>query len=108
MLRRVAAVVLCWMLLIPSRGFSWGPEGHRVVAKIAAKNLSPEVRKKVAGILGSTERGLEAAMATAATWADDGLDKKKTKTYLWHFVDVPIAGQFSIGHLCDADNCVLN
>lgn len=108
MLRRVAAVVLCWMLLIPSSGFSWGPEGHRIVAKIAAKNLSPDVRKKVAAILGSTETGLEAAMATAATWPDDGLDKKKTKTDLWHFVDVPIAGQFSIGHLCDADNCVLN
>jgi hypothetical protein len=108
MFRRTAAVVMCWMLLIPSSGFSWGSEGHRIVAKIAAKNLSPDVRKKVEAILGTNDAGLEAAMAAAATWPDDGLDKKKTKTDLWHFVDVPIAGQFSIGHLCDGDNCVLN
>src|SRR5215813_8361672 len=108
MLRRVAAVVMCWILLIPSSGFSWGGEGHRIVAKIAAKNLSQDVRKKLSKILRTNDAGLEAAMAIAATWPDDGLDKKTTKTDLWHFVDVPVTGQFSIGHLCDADNCVLN
>jgi hypothetical protein len=76
MLRRVAVVVMCWMVLIPSSAFSWGPEGHRIVAKIAVKNLSPDARKKLAAILGTTDAKLEAAMATAATWPDDGLDKK--------------------------------
>ena len=57
MFRRAAAVVMCWILLMPSSGFSWGAEGHRIVAKIAAKNLSPDARKKLAKILGTNNAG---------------------------------------------------
>ena len=32
--------------------FSWGQEGHRVIAKIAYDNLTPKARKSVDKILG--------------------------------------------------------
>ena len=57
---------MCWLLAVPMVGFGWGREGHRVVARIAAKNLSADARKKVTAILGTTDAGVEAAMADAA------------------------------------------
>ena len=37
MLNRIVALLLCGFAL-PVTSFGWGREGHRVVAKIAAKN----------------------------------------------------------------------
>ncbi|PYS19856.1 MAG: hypothetical protein DMG11_31080, partial [Acidobacteria bacterium] len=88
-------------------GFSWGRDGHRVVAKIAAKNLSPDARKKVAAILGTNEAGVEAAMASASIWPDE-ISKPDTKTDTWHFIDVPVTAPFSIGTLCAQHNCVID
>ncbi|HYR92366.1 MAG TPA: S1/P1 nuclease [Terriglobia bacterium] len=84
--RRMALFLICWMLAIPVAGFSWGRDGHRVVAKISAKNLSQDARKKVAAILGTNEAGVEATMAAAATWPDE-ISKPDTKTDKWHFVE---------------------
>jgi len=108
MFERIGVLVLSALMMFPAGYFAWGSEGHRIVAKIATKNLSPDARKKLEAILGTNDSGLEAAMTTAATWPDDGLDKKKTQTGDWHFVDVPVTVPFAIGTLCDADNCVIN
>src|SRR2546422_34197 len=108
MLKRIGVLVLSALLMFPAGYFGWAREGHRIAAKIAAKNLTPDTRNKLATILKTNDAGLEAAMATAATWPDDGLDKKATKTGDWHFVDVPVTAPFAIGTLCDADNCVIN
>lgn len=106
-LKRIVPLLICWMLVIPVAGFSWGRDGHRVVAKIAAKNLSPDARKKVAAILGTNEAGVEAAMASASTWPDE-ISKPDTKTDTWHFIDVPVTAPFSIGTLCAQHNCVID
>src|SRR5262245_28459683 len=100
-------LVLCWLLVVPMSGWSWGRSGHRIIAKIAAKRLSPEARKKVAAILGTTENGLEAAMASAATWPDE-IDKGATGTSGWHFIDVPVTAPFSIGTLCARNDCIID
>jgi hypothetical protein len=108
MSKRIAAFIIASTLIFPTTYFAWGTSGHRIVAKIAARNLSPNVRAKVVAILGTTDAGLEEAMATAATWPDDGLNKKKTKTGDWHFVDVSVSMPFSVGTLCDHHDCVLD
>jgi hypothetical protein len=87
--------------------WAWGHEGHRVVAKIAAKNLSPNTRKKLAAILGTTDAGLEAAMADAATWPDE-INKKATSTGNWHFIDVPVTAPFTVAGLCPSHDCVVD
>src|SRR5262245_55351910 len=85
----------------------WGREGHRVVAKIAAKGLTPAVRGKVAAIFGVHAANVEAAMARAATWPDE-IDKKRTGTADWHFIDVPISAPFSVSGLCPKHACVVD
>jgi hypothetical protein len=78
-----------------------------VVAKVAAKNLTPAARQKVALILGTTDAGLETAMAAAAAWPDE-INKVQTQTSNWHFVDVPVTAPFAIGALCAAHDCVID
>jgi hypothetical protein len=95
------------LLLIARFSFAWGHEGHRVIAKIAAKNLSQDARKQVGAILGTGDAGLEAAMANAATWADE-IDKRATGTGNWHFVNVPVAAPFTVAGLCVAHDCVID
>ena len=101
------AVLLFSVLLTAQYAAAWGREGHRVVARIAARNLNQTARQKLAVILGTNDAGLEAAMAAAATWPDE-IDKKKTGTDLWHFIDVPITAPFTITGLCPNHNCVLD
>lgn len=103
---RIAGVLLA-VLSTAHSAAAWGKEGHRVVARIAARNLTPAVRKKVAVILATNDAGLEAAMAAASTWPDE-IDKNKTGTEFWHFIDVPITEPFSITGLCQSHNCVLD
>jgi hypothetical protein len=103
---RIGGILLVVLCAAPS-AWAWGHEGHRIVGRIAARHLTPATRTKVAAILGTNDAGVETAMAAAATWPDE-IDKKKTGTDLWHFIDVPVTAPFSIAGLCTAHNCVLD
>lgn len=103
---RLIAVGVCVLLLrLPC--FAWGASGHRIVARIAARNLSPAAKAKVAAIFGTNAAGVEQAMAAASTWPDE-INKKNTKTGNWHFIDVPVAAPFSVGTLCAKHECVID
>jgi len=103
---RIGAFALAVLCAAQGAG-AWGHEGHRIIGRIAARNLTPATRTKVAAILGTNDAGLEAAIAAAATWPDE-IDKTKTGTEAWHFIDVPITVPFSIVGLCPSHNCVLD
>ena len=103
---RFASIVLS-LLLTSGPAFPWGVEGHRVVALIAAKSISGATRAKLMLILSTNDAGLDAAMATAATWPDK-INKKATGTANWHFIDVPVTAPFSIGNLCAGHDCVID
>lgn len=103
--RCLAAVSLVLLLTTPA--WSWGRDGHRLVARIAAKNLTPDTRQKLAAILQTDDAGLDAAMANAATWPDE-IDKSATGTRDWHFIDVPVTADFSLDGLCPEHNCVVD
>jgi hypothetical protein len=102
-----ACLVVALLGLTASPAWPWGQQGHRVVAKVAAKNLSPAARQKLAAILQTGDAGLEAAMAAAATWPDE-INKAATQTGDWHFVDVPISLPFSLIGLCSNHDCVVD
>jgi len=86
---------------------AWGRQGHRLVARVAAKSLTPDARQKVAAILGTTTAGVESSMAAASTWPDE-IDKKRTGTEAWHFIDVPVSAPFSVAGLCANHDCVID
>src|ERR1051326_8980932 len=100
---RFASIALSW-LLMSGPAFPWGAEGHRIVAMVAAKNISGATRSKLALILSTDDAGLEAAMAIAATWPDK-INKRATKTENWHFIDVPVTAPFSTAGLCGGHDC---
>jgi hypothetical protein len=60
---------------------SWGFKGHRAVATIAEKHLTPNTAKVVQSYLkGET-------IATVSTWADENRDKT---TAPWHYLNLPL------------------
>ena len=64
--------------------WAWGPLGHRVIARLAERNLNPKAKKAVVALLEEAE-----TMADASTWADEHLSDLP-KTGPWHYVDVPL------------------
>jgi hypothetical protein len=97
--RRVLAVLVMTMLLYPVAGFSWGDEGHEIIARIADLYLEPAVRTKVAWLLAGDASGLTRStdMAAEATWADKFRDSDRNssqshyrQTQAWHYIDIEL------------------
>jgi len=118
-MRKVRKIALV-LLLSARASLPWGAEGHRVIARIAAKHLSPQAQARVAALLaadaqagpflrsGAGGDALASAMAAVAPWADT---IKGTKlgagTDEWHFLDLASAdGAAQIGERCANHNCV--
>lgn len=77
-----SVVALCVAVLLPSTSMGWGPEGHIVVAKIAAARLSPSAKTGVRQLLGRH------TLESVANYADQ-IRPKRPATAQWHFVDIP-------------------
>lgn len=85
-MRRGLPLFLCTVLvvLLPETASAWGWKGHVVIAKIAARRLSPQARHAVTELLtGQT-------LADVANWADD-IRAARPETAQWHFVDIPLS-----------------
>jgi hypothetical protein len=79
---RNSASFLVVLFFISTHSFAWGPEGHRVVADIAASRLTPAARLQVRDLLGNED------LASISVWADD-VKGQRPETFGWHFVDIP-------------------
>jgi nuclease S1 len=89
----IARLIVCVALLsAPARCFAWGEVGHRVVARIAASQLTPAARANVARILGvpNTQAAVASALSDAAEWPDAVARSKYTQTTVWHFIDLGV------------------
>ena len=105
-MQRVVSLALLLGLAFALPAAAWWETGHQVVARIAAAQLSPAARTRVARILGvdDSANAVADALAKASTWADE--TKAETKTGNWHFID--LAEQDTRGDIperCPADNC---
>src|SRR5262245_30864038 len=81
-MRRIAALFACaW--IVSSTAHAWSPQGHRLVALVAANHLTPAARQNVSWLLGS------ATLADIAVWADQYLEGN-SQTSFWHYVNVPL------------------
>lgn len=69
-------------LLLPSRSWAWGHEGHRLTALVAQTYLTPQTRTAVQELLGKE------SMADVASWADE-YRQSHPETGAWHFADTP-------------------
>jgi hypothetical protein len=106
--RLIVVFALIASLAVPHVGLAWGKEGHRIVARIAAKNLLQTTRDKLRAILGVTsDAALANAMASAAIWPDR-IDRAATGTGRWHFINIPLGEPFSIDGHCANHECVVD
>jgi len=81
MMRRHFAICAALLTLsIPS--LAWGPEGHRIVADVAAHHLNAVAKRRIRDLLGNDD------LAAVSTWADE-IKNQRRETYFWHFVDIP-------------------
>ena len=66
--------------------FAWGPQGHRVIAEVAAGRLTPAARSGVRDLLHEGD-----TLANVANWADHEGHDAVPESANWHFINVPIS-----------------
>jgi hypothetical protein len=77
-----AALIIC--LLIPSKSFSWGKKGHRIVGQIAYNHMTKNARKNIKKHLGNE------SIAIASYWMDHiRADKNYDYQTPWHYCTIP-------------------
>ena len=106
-LNSVSLIALSCCLLYTAPAYGWWETGHRAIARIAAAELTPASRTRVARILNvaDTPEAVSDALAAASTWADE--TKAETKTGEWHYIDLALQDNKSdILERCRDNNCV--
>lgn len=105
---RLIAPLLILCLLLPAPAHAWGPMGHRLVARLAEADLSPQARAQIAELLaGETDPSL----AGIANWADElrandpDLGRRSAP---WHYVNIgEHQCQYDAARDCRGGNCVV-
>ena len=72
-------IVLIIIFLLPSLSYSWGMEGHRVIAKIASDHLNSKTKDGVFSILGFKN------LAMISNVADEDYRGRYPHTHKWHY-----------------------
>ena len=83
LLKRYVVLALMCVLSAPN-GLCWGPEGHRIVAAIAFKQLNKSIKDAIEDLLGDED------FVQAANWADN-VRFSRPETKDWHFIDIPVS-----------------
>jgi hypothetical protein len=83
MIKRIA-LIAC-LVVLPSRAFAWGQEGHRIVCGIAWQHLTPQAQALVTQLLGTSD---EKSFVDACLWADQ-VRSARPETSAFHFVNIP-------------------
>ena len=84
----IAATLALILTLAPMSAHAWGPTGHRLVAALAARELSPAAAREVARLLHGEP---EPTLPGIANWADDIRDSDPAlyrRTSRWHYVNI--------------------
>ena len=79
---RTAFALCCVFVSAISTLSAWGPQGHRLVALVAANHLTAIAKRNVTWLLGNE------TLETVASWADD-YRGGVAQTGYWHYVDIP-------------------
>ncbi len=76
-------IFITYLFLISFPSFGWGPNGHRLVARIAEINLNPEKARGIYELLDGQ------SLPMISTWADEiRSDKSFSHTGNWHYINI--------------------
>ena len=99
-----ATLLLAVLLLLPSPVLAWGPEGHEIVAHIAAREMTPAARTEVEALLSGDAAQM---MAANANWADE-IRQDRPETAAWHFVNIELdATRYDPARDCPHRDCIV-
>ena len=103
----VANMLLLAVLFGSGPAWGWGSDGHRIVAIIAADNLTPAAQSHVANILGVSTDRITIAMEDASVRPDSEFREEDRSTAPWHFIDICLKDQRAdVPARCPGGNCV--
>jgi hypothetical protein len=113
MIRSVLLSLMAVASLWSAPALAWGAYGHRTIASIALRNVTPATRQRIAALL-TAERELgtpkcpAATFEDAATWPDCVRNESWRWGYTtpWHYHDQPICKAFDAKADCPFGNCV--
>jgi hypothetical protein len=81
--KRAQMALVALLLAVPSSLFAWGPNGHRIVGRIAMNHLTDEAAVAVTCLLGP--EGLD----QVSTWPDEiRSDPAWKQSTPWHFISI--------------------
>jgi hypothetical protein len=77
-------IVICALLILSPKAFSWGKTGHRIVGEIAERHLTSNTVKEIKNLLGDED------LSRVSTWADEIRSEHKFDFMgPWHYVSIP-------------------
>jgi hypothetical protein len=85
-----------------STAFAWGPQGHRVIARVAEGRLSPAAKAAIGELLIPPD-----TLPDVADWADREGHDAAPGSARWHFINVPIGDARFDPRLIRDDNNVV-
>ncbi|MDA1313967.1 MAG: S1/P1 nuclease [Acidobacteria bacterium] len=81
--------------------WSWGPMGHRIVAKIAEQRLHPQARMRFRLLAGKG-----ATLDSVANWADE-IREARPETAPWHYINIaPGSKELDLKRDCPGGDCI--
>src|SRR5579872_6282767 len=103
-MRNTLCFALSIWLLSCAPALSWGSLGHRIIARIAASELTPKASAAVADLLGGQ---ILPSMVAASTYADE-IRPNRGETAPWHYVNIEIDSDgYNAVRDCPDDACVV-
>lgn len=79
-----AVLTLLVLFGLPRTSAAWGPNGHRVVARIAESHVAPSTARAIEALIGPE------SLVRVATWADEiRSDPTWDRAAPWHYINIP-------------------
>ena len=96
------SILVLTALSTASPAFAWGPQGHRVIARVADGRLTPAAKAAIRDLLNEGD-----TLADIADWADSEGYDVVPGSGPWHFVNVPISAPATIRVTAKGTTCVV-
>lgn len=106
---RIASLLLLALLALPAppavatpapSALRWGKSGHRIIARVAASQLTPLTRQRVHELLG------DETLASIAPWGDE-IRAERPNTANWHYIDIPVTDSLYRPERYCPDGCII-
>ena len=107
--RMVCVANVLAVVVFPIAAWAWGYDGHKIVAVIAADNLTPAAQSHVASILRvpANKGAIADAMERASTIPDSRFREEDGATAPWHFINICLQDRRQdVAERCPRGNCV--